>query len=406
MSMSSPSGKARVVHMGAEVGGSEFNMIHETPVGKVPERQRQNAVSNPEVRSKETQASNAENTPLLSKTAVSAGGIALNNFSRPVISDGQAASAAEPLKQPNLILFNKLLKMTDREKITQALRGFDINRPMENKITMLEHALVAKAVSLGSTTFVQTLIEMGARFDLIIQDCPRVLQAAIEIDNLDLVKFLISHSEGKNREEMHKALAYAVMQCEPDLALAIIKSLGKIDSSLVDVPYIFAKAAVLNNLELMEQIFFLAKPDINAPDMVNGYTALAYASGFAASNVIEFLLSNGAKVNGTDEQLSNNAVATALIGLSKRTLSSLSDEEMMHYRHRKLEALQTILGAKNVSIDFDVKIPEGMYTTRYNTLFDLAAKAGPEFVTCLAEAQLRQAFRRTGVPFSAEGLKY
>lgn len=280
------------------------------------------------------------------------------------------------------------------EKIAQALLGVDIDKPMKGNITMLEAALFAKAQGTDCSTVAKTLIRMGARFDLVDPDLPRILKGAMEINNDDLVKSLISRSKGKNSEELHQALTYAVSKSEPELALAAIKSIGIIKSSLIDVTSLLSQAVALNNLELVIKIWLHTKPDINKPNF-DGSTVLAYAATYMASpEILGFLLFEGAQVNGADTSPRSNAVAAALIGVSERTLANFDEEERKVLKMKKLETLETILDAENVSIDFDMKIPNGR---SFTTLFDLAVKAGPEFVACLEKAQLRQASGRTGM---------
>nr|WP_217345959.1 ankyrin repeat domain-containing protein [Noviherbaspirillum sp. L7-7A]MBV0880316.1 ankyrin repeat domain-containing protein [Noviherbaspirillum sp. L7-7A] len=405
--MSTSFNKAGIVRVGVESTTSEKHMHQEVPGEKTQKRRRQDAISNPTVRSGEKQGSNAENTSLLSKMPVSKNGRTPNTSSQPVIPNAQVAvPAGNRLKQPTLALFNSLLEMTDFREIDKALQGFDINMRMENNRTMLAHIFIDKNLTRETMAFIGCLRQKGAEFYLTSEDFPKALRVAVALGDINLINILILTSEGQKAEKQHDALHYAVVSREPKLALQLLESMEKIDPSLISVPLLFAKAAILNNLDLMEEIFFLAKPDINATDMVNGHTPLQIAAGYGSTNIIDFLLRKGAEINPESKWHGNNALVSALHGLSQKTLNEFDKDEIADYNSRKLKAVQMLLDAKYAEIDFTAKIPEGPYTTRYDTLYGLAQKAGPEFVACLAEAHLRQASRRTGLPISAEGFQY
>lgn len=414
MSMPTPSSiKAFIVSLGNTLTASGQHTDYQVRGESAQQSKKQDSVSGPNMRSRETQGGdNSENTRLLPKNPGEDSGKKLTAPTWPVILGSEVtASTAEPLKRPTEALFLSLLEMgkadffgTDSKKIAQALQGFDINMPVKDNLTLLDAALFANADGSDSITVVQTLIKMGARFDLVDPARPEVLKGAIKSNNIDLLKSLISRSKGKNSKEMHQVLNYAISRCEPELALATLRSMGKINPSLIDVDHLFSRAVALNSLDLVQLIYFIANPDINKLGS-DGSTALAYAATYTAPpSIVEFLLSNGAQVNGTDKDLRSNAVAAALVGVSERTLANLNDKEISLVRQKKLQTLQTILAAKNVSIDFGMNIPEGPSTT--STLFGLAAKAGPEFVACLKDAQRRQESRGTGIPSSAENFKH
>jgi len=405
--MSTSFNKARIVRMGVEVTTSEHYMHYEIPGEKTQQRKRQDGVSNPNMRSRETQGSNAENTSLLSKTPVSENGGTLPASSRPVISNTQvAAPAVGRLKQPTLVLFNSLLKMTDRQRIAQALQGFDINMPMENKATMLEDALVAKSVLLGGTELIKTLMEMGARFDLVSPDRARVLETAIEIENLDLVKSLISRCKDKGSRVMHEMLHDTVCNVKPKIAIELLKEMTTIDPSLIKkndpqiLNTLFFKAVFSRDLELIKMLWdATSNIDINAC-VHDGQTALSTAAGIAEPEIVEFLLSKGAKVNGTDEFKRDDAVVNVLAGRASY-VRGMSANERAQYKQKKLETLQKLLEVKDVSIDFNTNIERSNGASE--ALYEIAADdsrntvGGPEFVVRLAQAHLRQASKRTGV---------
>ena len=404
--MSTPCNKAGIVRVSAEITTSEHYLHFEMPGEKTQKRKGQGAVSNPNMRSGETQGGNASNTSLLSKTPVPEGGGTLITSSRPAISNTQATVPGQ-LKQPTLALFNSLLKMNDDRKIRQALIGFDVNMPMENKVTMLEDALVQTDIRSTRSMLAQTLMEMGARFDSVNPDRSRVLEGAIKIDNIDLVKSLVSRCKNKGNQAMHKALLDAVRAVKPKITLALLKEMPKIDPSLMEkndpqiLSKLFAEAVFLRDLEIIKTLWDKAPGiDINA-HVNNQQTALSIAAGIAEPDLVEFLLAKGAKVNGTDKFNRDDAVANVLAGRINYVLM-MNVEERAQYRQKKLETLQKLVEAKDVSIDFSRRV-----TTSHGeneTLYDIAARdgrkivGGPEFVTCLAQAHLRLASRRTGVP--------
>ena len=407
--MSTPFNKAGIVRVSAEVATSEHYLLFEMQGDKAQQRKGQDAVSNPNMRSGEIKGGNAENTSLLSKTPVSVSGGILITSSRPAISNAQIAVPGQ-LKQPNLALFNSLSRMTDCREIKQALIGFDVNMPMENKVTMLEDALVQTDIRPNRAILAQTLMEMGARFDSVNPDRSRVLEAAIKIDNIDLVKSLISRCKDKGNQAMHKALLDAVRNVKPKIALALLKEMPKIDPSLIEkndpqiLNKLFAEAVFLRDLEIIKTLWDKASGiDIHAR-VTGEQTALSVAAGIAEPGIVEFLLAKGARVNGTDKFNRDDAVVNVLAGRINYVLM-MNIEEREQYRQKKLETLQKLLQAKDASIDFSRRV-----TTSHGeneTLYDIAARngrkivGGPEFVTCLAQAHLRLASKRTGVPLES-----
>lgn len=403
--MSTSSNKAGIVRVGVEFTTSENYMHYEFPGEKAQQRQRQDGISNPKVRSGQTQGGNAENTSLLSKTPVSGNGGTLTTSSQPVISNVQMAVPGQ-LKKPNLTLFKSLSRMGDCQKIKEALLGFDVHMPMENKVTMLEDALVIKAVSLGGSALVQALMEMGSRFDLVNPDRPRVLESAVEIDNIDLVTSLISRCKDKSSQAIHEALLDAVRGVKPKIAAALLKEMPKIDPSLIKkndpqiLNKLFAEAVFLRDLEIIKMLLSIA-PDIDVNAHVSGeQTALSIAAGIAEPDIVEFLLSKGAKVNGANKFDRDDAVVNVLAGRIDYVGRMNADEREL-YRQKKLKTLQKLLEAKDVSIDFSPRVIRSH--GRKETLYEIAAANGPyivggsEFVTCLAQAHLRLASKRTGV---------
>lgn len=404
--MSTSFNKPGTVRAEVEFPHSRNYMQYGVSGEKTQECQRQEPISGPTMRSGVKQGNSAENTSLLSRTA-SGNGRTLITSRQPVIPNLQMSVPAEnQLKQPTLELFNSLLQVSDPHEIERALQGFDINMRMENNRTMLAHFLIEKCFSRETLVFLGCLRQKGAEFRSTSKDFSRLLTVAVGLGDINVVNNLISTSRGKKEKMQHDALEYAVVHREPELAFQLLESMGKINPSLISVPFLFAKAAALNNLELIEKIFFLAKPDINATDMVNGHTPLQMAAGYGSTKIIDFLLSKGAQLNPDGEWNNDNALVSALYGLSKRTLREFDEDEVVDYNSRKIKAFQMLLDAKYMEIDFAARIPEGQYTTRYETLYELAKKAGSEFVTCLAEAQLKQASRRTGVPSSVESFRY
>jgi len=209
---------------------------------------------------------------------------------------------------------------------------------------------------------------------------------------------------------MHKALLDAVRNVKPKIALALLREMPKIDPSLIEkndpqiLNKLFAEAVFLRDLEIIKTLWDKASGiDIHAR-VTGEQTALSVAAGIAEPGIVEFLLAKGARVNGTDKFNRDDAVVNVLAGRINYVLM-MNIEEREQYRQKKLETLQKLLQAKDASIDFSRRV-----TTSHGeneTLYDIAARngrkivGGPEFVTCLAQAHLRLASKRTGVPLES-----
>jgi hypothetical protein len=394
--------KAGIVRVGVETTASDHYMHYEMPGEKTQPRKRQDAVSNPNVRSKNAQGNNADNISFFFKKPVSDNGAGLATFTRPVISDSSVAtSAVRTLKQPNLALFNSLAENNDINEIIRGLQGVDINQRMENDVTMLEAALLPKT----HKTLAQALIKMEARFDLLETRHYGMVFSATKVGDRSLLNYVLSKvvtddSECPDlfdyspslyaRQDMHFAFAYAISFGWLSLSLDLKKSIGTLDPSGLNgegMQILFSDAVASSNLELIKWVWDAGR--VNA-DLLSQYDCpvLSTAVENSAKDVVEFLLSKGASVTRFD----NHAVRVVLRQPGKLSMG----KEEATCDKKRIEILNMLLDAKDVAIDFTKKI--SVSHDKSCTLYELAAEAGSEFVSCLAQAQLRQASKRTGVP--------
>ena len=394
--------KAGIVRVGVEMIASDHYMHYEVPGEKNQPRKRQDAVSNPNMRSKDAQGNNADNISFFSKKSVSENGAGLTTFSRPVISNSSlATSAAKSLRQPDVALFNSLAKNNDVDEIIRELQGVDINQRMENDVTMLEAALLPKT----HKALAQALIKMEARFDLLETRHYGMVFSATKVGDRSLLNYVLGKvvtddSECPDlfdyspslyaRQDMHFAFAYAISSGWLDLSLDLKKSIGMLDPSGLHeegMQRVFSDAVESSNLELIKWVWDTGTVNANVLNQFN-YPVLSTAVENSAKDVIEFLLLKGASVTQSD----NHAVRVVL--RQPRKMSMGKEEATCH--EKKIEILNMLLDAKDVSIDFTERM--SVSDDKSCTLYELAAEAGSEFVNCLAQAQLRQASKRTGVP--------
>lgn len=150
------------------------------------------------------------------------------------------------------------------------------------------------AANHGDSKLVDFLIEKGANVNASRNNGENALMAAINPDNnVEIMKMLLNSGANIAGNEGVLVLNRAVSLCEYEAVNLLIQYGVKVNDSPTTI-----RTAIHRGLRMVK--FIVGKgADINIRDK-NGITPLIEASRFGYINIVEFLLSCGAKVNRKD----------------------------------------------------------------------------------------------------------